>query len=259
MDYIITKEFHNFKIRLIIIDGKEWFFAKDVANVLGYIETAKAVRTHCKNFKSFSDILEVSEMDTLNLQPILGNSWKQTKLIQEPDIWRLIIKSKLPEAERIERWIFEEVLPSIRKTGSYSTSEISQPQKRTNLISVSTEEMRKEFEALEFALKNSNISESEKQFLINQVLQKINFANLEKLKEYKEVFTLTQLLLEFQVGILPHNFNWKLRNFGILKFSENSWILLDSRFGRNCPFENKSNPKYYKSSFQELLDIVLEN
>ena len=136
--------------------------------------------------------------------------------------------------------------------------QISKPvQKRNDLISVSTEEMRKEFEALEFALKNSNISESEKQFLINQVLQKINFANLEKLKEYKEVFTLTQLLSEFQVGILPHNFNWKLRNFGILKFSENSWILLDSRFGRNCPFENKSNPKYYKSSFQELLDIVL--
>ena len=91
-------------------------------------------------------------------------------------------------------------------------------QQRTDLISVSTEEMEKEFKALEFVFKNSNISESEKQFLINQVSQKINFANLEKLKEYKEVFTLTQLLSEFQVGILPHNFNWKLRSFGIVKF-----------------------------------------
>ncbi|EJF06533.1 prophage antirepressor [Thiovulum sp. ES] len=51
----------------------------------------------------------------------------QTKLIPESDIWRLIIKSRLPEAEKIEEWIMEEVLPQIRKTGSYSISKTEKP------------------------------------------------------------------------------------------------------------------------------------
>lgn len=73
---------------------------------MGYVETAKAVRTHCKG---------VSEMD------IPTNGGIQTmKIIPEGDIYRLIIRSNLPSAERFEMWVFDEVLPSIRKTGSYN-------------------------------------------------------------------------------------------------------------------------------------------
>lgn len=93
------------KVRTIEIEGKPYFVANDVAKALGYIETAKAIRTHCKG---------VSEMD------IPTNGGIQTmKIISEGDIYRLIIKSKLPSAERFEKWVMDEVLPTLRKTGEY--------------------------------------------------------------------------------------------------------------------------------------------
>ena len=125
MNKIITKDFHGSSIRIIIIDKKEWFIAKDIANILRYSDTKRAVQQHCKNQKSFNDFFKGGNMSPLDLQSILGNSWKQTKIIPESDVWRLIIKSTMPEAEKIEKWIMEDVLPSIRKTGSYSISQNS--------------------------------------------------------------------------------------------------------------------------------------
>ena len=122
MSQIITKDFYGTSIRLIVIENREFFMAKDVAKLLGYKDTINAIKQHCKNSISFNDFLKGGKTPPLDLQPILGNSWKQTKIIPESDVWRLIIKSRLEEAERIEKWIMEDVLPSIRKTGSYSIS-----------------------------------------------------------------------------------------------------------------------------------------
>lgn len=93
------------EIRTVEIEGKPFFVANDVAKALGYVETAKAIRTHCKG---------VSEMDI----PSNGGIQKM-KIIPEGDIYRLIIKSHLPNAEKFETWVFDEVLPSIRKNGGY--------------------------------------------------------------------------------------------------------------------------------------------
>lgn len=98
------------EIRTVEIDGKPYFVANDVAKALGYVETAKAVRTHCKG---------VSEMD------IPSNGGVQTmKVIPEGDIYRLVVKSQLPSAEKFENWVFDEVLPSIRKYGMYTKEEL---------------------------------------------------------------------------------------------------------------------------------------
>ena len=92
-------------VRTITKDGKIYFVGNDVAKALGYSETAKAIRTHCKG---------VSEMD------IPTNGGIQTmKMITEGDIYRLVIKSQLPQAEKFESWVFDNVLPSIRKNGGY--------------------------------------------------------------------------------------------------------------------------------------------
>ena len=92
-------------IRTVTKDDKTYFVGNDVAKALGYSETAKAIRTHCKG---------VSEMD------IPTNGGVQTmKMITEGDIYRLVIKSKLPQAEKFESWVFDNVLPSIRKNGGY--------------------------------------------------------------------------------------------------------------------------------------------
>ncbi len=93
-------------IRSLEIDGKPYFVANDVAKALGYVETAKAIRTHCKG---------VSEMDI----PTNGGI-QVMKVIPEGDIYRLIIRSSLPSAEKFEHWVFDEVIPNIRKTGGYN-------------------------------------------------------------------------------------------------------------------------------------------
>ena len=93
------------QVRTVKINGKPYFVANDVARALGYVETAKAIRTHCKG---------VSEMDI----PSKGGV-QRMKIIPEGDIYRLIVRSKLPSAEKFELWVFDEVIPSIRTNGGY--------------------------------------------------------------------------------------------------------------------------------------------
>ena len=95
------------KLHIMLIEGKEYFPATECAKVLGYARPADAVRDHCKG---------VVKM------PTPSNGGIQEKgFIPEGDLYRLIIRSKLPAAERFEKWVFDEVLPELRKTGSYST------------------------------------------------------------------------------------------------------------------------------------------
>ncbi len=96
-------------IRVIEENGNYLFCGADVARALGYAIPTKAVNTHCKG---------VSKIET----PTNGGMQKLL-FIPEGDVYRLIVHSKLPSAERFERWVFEEVLPSIRKHGAYLTRE----------------------------------------------------------------------------------------------------------------------------------------
>lgn len=91
---------------LIEEDGNVLFCASDVAKILGYTNPNKAINDHCRAI-------------TKRYTPISGKE-QEINFIPESDVYRLIIRSKLPEAERFEKWVVEEVLPSIRKTGSYS-------------------------------------------------------------------------------------------------------------------------------------------
>lgn len=96
-------------VRTAEVDGKTYFCGNDIATALGYKQPADAIRNHCKG---------VYEISTPT------NSGKQMmKYITEGDVYRLITHSKLPEAEKFERWVFDEVLPTIRKTGSYSINQ----------------------------------------------------------------------------------------------------------------------------------------
>ena len=86
-------------------DGKVLFCGKDVASSLNYASTANAIAAHCKG---------VTEIMT----PTNGGT-QAMKFITEGDLYRLITHSRRPDAEKFERWVFDEVLPSIRKTGCY--------------------------------------------------------------------------------------------------------------------------------------------
>lgn len=110
------------------INGKEYFPATTCAKLLGYKNPQEAIRTHCKG---------VSEM----LTPTNGGNQK-IKVIPEGDLYRLIIRSKLPAAEKFEKWVFDEVIPSIRKNEFYGNFNIQSIINRT--VKVTTEEVMKQ-------------------------------------------------------------------------------------------------------------------
>ena len=109
MSAIIPFQFDDHAVRTVVADsGEVWFVGKDVAVVLGYADTVNALKQHCRGVVKRHPIV-----DSLGRQ-------QETRIISEPDLFRLVVNSKLPTAERFERWVFEDVLPSIRKTGGYA-------------------------------------------------------------------------------------------------------------------------------------------
>lgn len=123
MSNLITEQFEGKNIRLFERDGETWFMAKDIALALGYANPQKAIRDHCKKQQnigspnSFTRINTGFQNSNLELDP-------QTVIISESDVYRLIISSSLPSAQKFADWVFDEVLPSIRKKGSYGNAAI---------------------------------------------------------------------------------------------------------------------------------------
>ena len=101
------------EIEILIENGKEYFPATEVAKILGYKDPNKAINTHCKK-------------DGWVIRPVIDRlgRMQEKKFINEGNLYRLIAKSNLPQAEVFESWVFDEVLPSIRKTGMYATDEL---------------------------------------------------------------------------------------------------------------------------------------
>lgn len=110
----ITTFNHDFFGTLRILhgaDGEPLFFAKDAAVALGYRDPKEAVRQQCRRRKALREI-KGGLTPPLHIHP-------QTQLIPESDLYRLIMRSQLPSAERFQDWVMEDVLPSIRKHGGY--------------------------------------------------------------------------------------------------------------------------------------------
>ena len=97
------------KIRTIDENGTVLFCGSDIAKALGYASPANAITAHCKGV-------------TVLMTPSAGGM-QNTKFIPEGDVYRLIVHSKLPAAEQFERWVFDEVLPTIRRNGAYMTDD----------------------------------------------------------------------------------------------------------------------------------------
>lgn len=103
MNNLIHFNFKGNTLNTMLVNNEPYFIAKDVASILGYVKTENAIARHCK-----------APITT----PKQGGGF--ITLIPERDVYRLVIRSKLPEAEIFEEWVVSDVLPSIRKTGGYS-------------------------------------------------------------------------------------------------------------------------------------------
>lgn len=107
MSNVIPFRFKEVNIRIVSHeDGEPWFIAREVATLLGYSNVSDAISRHCKGGRE-------------TRLPSAGGD-QMVKIIPERDVYRLIMRSKLPAAEEFEEWVVTEVLPSIRKNGAYS-------------------------------------------------------------------------------------------------------------------------------------------
>lgn len=98
-------------IRTEVINGEVWFVGKDVTDILGYQNGSRDINRH------------VEEEDRHKVMLFDGNQDKETIIINESGLYSLILSSKLESAKRFKHWVTSEVLPAIRKTGSYSINE----------------------------------------------------------------------------------------------------------------------------------------
>lgn len=160
-------------VRTVEINGKPYFVANDVARALGYKRPADAVTAHCKGSVKHRYLTDGGE--------------QELKVIPEGDVYRLIVRSKLPSAERFESWVFDEVLPSIRKTGMYNIRD-------SYLIEDPAERARRWAEEYE-----------EKKALMVQVEEqrpKVEFANhVSDSSNYIDVGTMAKLLNENGINV----------------------------------------------------------
>lgn len=101
------------ELRTVTIDGEPWFVGKDVATALGYNNSRDAIAKH----------VDAEDLNTVAIRDGIKGNPNMT-IINESGLYSLILSSKLPTAKRFKRWVTAEVLPSLRKTGSYSLAPI---------------------------------------------------------------------------------------------------------------------------------------
>lgn len=115
-----NEEFGN--VRTLTIDGEPWFVGKDIAECLGYSRSTKAV----------SDHVDEEDIDGIPIQDSIGRM-QNTPIINESGVYALILSSKLESAKKFKRWVTSEVLPSLRKTGTY-TVVTTQPSATSSIV-----------------------------------------------------------------------------------------------------------------------------
>lgn len=106
-------------VRVVMQGDAPWFVASDIAVALGYDNPANAVNTHCKKMNKITLSPDLGGREiSVNLPPVMMN------IIPESDVYRLVMRSNLPNAVAFQDWVCEEVLPSIRKRGLYATEDV---------------------------------------------------------------------------------------------------------------------------------------
>lgn len=197
-----SKEFGD--IRTTEIDGKPYFVANDVARALGYKRPADAVTAHCKGSVKHRYLTDGGE--------------QELKVIPEGDIYRLTVRSKLPSAEKFEKWVFDEVIPSIHQYGAYMTEQtiekaLASPDFLIQLATKLKDEQtrRKEAEA-EISVKNQ---------IIGELKPKADY--YDEILKNPGLVTITQIAKDY--GMSGKKMNRILHELGIQYKQSEQWLL----------------------------------
>ena len=197
-----SKEFGD--IRTTEIDGKPYFVANDVARALGYKRPADEVTAHCKGSVKHRYLTDGGE--------------QELKVIPEGDIYRLTVRSKLPSAEKFEKWVFDEVIPSIHQYGAYMTEQtiekaLTSPDFLIQLATKLKDEQtrRKEAEA-EIRVKDQ---------IIGELKPKADY--YDEILKNPGLVTITQIAKDY--GMSGKKMNRILHELGIQYKQSEQWLL----------------------------------
>lgn len=191
------------KIRMVEIDDKPYFVATDIAKALGYINTSKAIKDHCRWVTKRYIPHPQSKIKTL-----------EVNVIPEGDMYRLIANSELPQAEKFESWVFDEVLPQIRKHGMYATDELLD--NPDLLIKVATE-LKKEKEKR----KRLEVENTQQKQIIGELKPKADYTDL--ILKNKGLVTITQIAKDY--GLSGQALNDKLHELKVQYKIGEQWLL----------------------------------
>ena len=106
--------FHGQEVRTVMFDDEPWFVGKDIAEILGYVNSRDALAKH------------VDEDDKLTSQIATASQMRNQTVINESGLYSLILSSKLPQAKEFKRWVTSEVLPAIRKQGGFIREDLDE-------------------------------------------------------------------------------------------------------------------------------------
>lgn len=228
MNKVQIFNFEDNKVRTIEIEGEPWFVGNDVAKVLGYSQTAKAIREHVDE-----EDKGVSVLDT-------PGGKQQSTIINESGIYSLILSSKLPSAKKFKRWVTSEVIPAIRKHGMFATEKtidqmLADPD---SMIKVLTE-LKKERESRLVA---------ERQ--VHELNKKASYLDI--ILGTPDSLAVTQIANDY--GMSAVAFNKLLQTVGIQHKVHGQWVLYKAFMGKGYtqskvfPFKDKQGQEHSKQS-----------
>lgn len=208
-------------VRTLEIDGKPYFVASDVAKSLGYANPRDAILRHCKGVVKHDGVSKTTNQ--------YGTTTEQTmelNFIPEGDIYRLITHSKLPSAERFETWVFDEVLPSIRKNGGYIAGQ--EKLSDDELLAKAVMVAQKKIAERDAKIKELESSMQNMDRVINEMKPKANYVDM--ILKSPSTVLITQIAQDY--GMSAKAFNKKLSQLRIQRKVGEQWILYADYLGR---------------------------
>lgn len=254
------------EVRTVMVDNEPYFVGKDVAEVLGYSNTRDALAKHCKAKA------DVAIYD--------GSQNRKMVVIPERDVYRLIMRSKLPTAERFEEWVVGIVLPSIRKTGSYSV-----PQAKS-MTQVSRNLLADKLEAATILADALNLTGSSRNGAFRRTVARLDADLLPMIPDYaidapvvagqagatsaEPCYSMTELLKRHNAPMGAITANKRLIVLGLLEEKERPSVNGKSKkfkcvtksglkYGKNVVSEQnprETQPQWFESTFADLLGFI---
>ena len=249
-------------VRTIMIDDEPWFIGKDVAIALGYKDTSDALKVH------------VDSEDKLSRSIADSGQNRKMYVINESGLYSLILSSKLKKSKQFKHWVTSEVLPSIRKTGSYSIDKKSSNKTQMQIASEEMEYTVKFAKSLEdfgvekgiakiHALKiGKNFYTAITDVTINDITallpptEENNVAYLTPTKIAEEINNRNL----FDILIKAKSVNKALENLGYQTKENKGWKIKDKaeELANMFPYENNKHTGYQIRWKYEIIDVLIE-